>query len=47
MIISNCYGATSTQRATFLPLYSYNKNITAKMAAIAAETRRWEFKDGR
>jgi len=35
---------TATQLTTFVLLYSYN-NITLKMAAIAAETSRWEFSD--
>jgi len=45
MIIFNCYGVTSKQRATFVPLYSCNKNITLKMAVIAAETCWWEFSE--
>jgi len=37
IIIFNCYGVTATQLTTFVLLCSF-KNITLKMAAIAAET---------
>jgi len=37
IIIFNSYDVTSSQLITFVSLYSSNKNITLKMAAIAAE----------
>lgn len=33
----SCYGVWATQLTIFVSLYSFNNNITKKMAAIPAE----------
>jgi len=36
---------TVTQAITFVPLYSFNNNVTLKMGATTAETCWWEFSE--
>jgi hypothetical protein len=38
IIIFNCCGVMTTQLTTFVTLYSFNNNITLKIAALASQT---------